>query len=254
MYLTDNWSIIDPLIRDNIAANLNTIGRMKNNKGIKIYVDNLESPRGFVLKDDYWVIPYSKDEDMVRSMLSSFPLTDEVGFCGIQNKTAEIVMKHLKEYELAWDEDCELFYLPEELYSKYENLEGLPYLQEQDIEIVDRYYTYRDETSREYLLECIKNRPSSKLTNQEGSPISWALVREDNSLGVMYTVSDYRNKGLAKIITADLIHKTIARGNIPYVHIRADNNASKNLAKEMGFVFWDKILWFGLRKKSRKEE
>ncbi|WP_192930225.1 GNAT family N-acetyltransferase [Alkaliphilus pronyensis] len=254
MYLVDEWSIIKPLISENIHANLNTIGRMKSSKEIQIYVDSLKTPKGFVLKDGYWVIPYSKDENLIKTMLDNIELPNEVGFCGIHRKTADFVIENLKNYELDWHEECDLFYLPQRLYLKYNSSTELSSLQESDVDIVNHYYTYKDEDSRNYLLDCIRNRPSSKLTDSNGNPISWALVREDYSLGVMYTISEHRKKGLAKIVTSDLVHKTIKNGTIPYLHIRSENTASKNLAKEMDFVFWDEILWFGLKKLQRKEE
>jgi len=223
---------------------------MKHNKDVEIFVDNIENPRGFVLKHVNWAIPYSKDEGILNKILKTFPFPDSVGFCGLPEELASKVRETLTDYQLEWDENCYLYYLPEENKGKLPLETPLPSLKPADVDLVNHYYTYKEEGSREYLLDCIVNRPSSVIHNEKGEPVSWALVREDNSMGVMFTVEEYRKKGLAKKITMDLIKKVVDQGSIPYVHIVDTNTTSQNLAKEMGFVHWGKIQWFGLTKKN----
>ncbi|WP_026477013.1 GNAT family N-acetyltransferase [Alkaliphilus transvaalensis] len=255
MHPIKDIKLIKDLLAEDPIAHLNTIGRIKNSENVEIYVDDHQKPRGFVLKDGYWAIPYSKDEEILSQILNNFAFPDYVGFCGLPMAWANKIKESLTEYELDWDEHCQLYYLPEENIEKISLVEVLPSLTIEDIDIVDYHYTYKEEGSREYLLECIQKRPSSVII-EEGKPVSWALVREDNSMGVMYTIEEYRKKGLAKKITGDLVRKVVERGNIPYVHIVVTNEASKNLARELGLVYWGDVLWFGLKKKGMitKEE
>lgn len=249
MFLINDEKQIRPLIEEDLIAHLNTLGRMKHNKDIEIYVDDVENPRGFVLKHAYWAIPYSRDREILNKILKTFPFGDHVGFCGLPMDLADTIRETLVDYELEWEEHCYLYYLPEENKDKIQVEESLGSLQPKDVDVINHYYTYQEEGSREYLLDCITNRPSSVIRDEKGNPVSWALVREDNSMGVMYTIEEYRKKGLAKKITMDLLKKVIDQGSIPYNHIVVTNTASQNLAKEMGFQRWGKILWFGLTKK-----
>ncbi|MBM7616384.1 GNAT family N-acetyltransferase [Alkaliphilus hydrothermalis] len=251
MYLVKDKKQVMPLIEEDLIVHLNTLGRMMNNKDIEIYVDNVENPRGFVLKHGYWAIPYSRDKEILDTVLKTYSFGERVGFCGLPTELANTIRGTLWDYELEWEEHCYLYYLPENNWKKIQAEETLGYLKPEDVDVVNHYYTYKEEGSREYLLECIINRPSSVIRDEKGNPISWALVREDNSMGVMYTIEEYRKKGFAKRITVDLLKKVIDKGNIPYNHIVVTNSASQNLAIEMGFQCWGNVLWFGLTKKNK---
>lgn len=48
----------------------------------------------------------------------------------------------------------------------------------------------------EQIKKDIQNRPSSAIYN-DNEIASWVLVHNDNSMGIMYTKDEYRNKGYA---------------------------------------------------------
>ncbi len=73
-------------------------------------------------------------------------------------------------------------------------------------------------------------------------------MREDGSLGVMYTREAYRKHGLAPQVSRHLIKKVIKKGYQPYVHIVVDNMASRNLAEELGMVNYGCVKWFGMER------
>ncbi|MCD5414763.1 MAG: hypothetical protein LR001_07170 [Clostridiales bacterium] len=41
MYKVNDFKLIEPLIKENTIANLNALGRIRNNKNVNIYVDSL---------------------------------------------------------------------------------------------------------------------------------------------------------------------------------------------------------------------
>ncbi|ABR47897.1 hypothetical protein Amet_1721 [Alkaliphilus metalliredigens QYMF] len=249
MFRIESLEKIKPLLGEDHIAHLNTVGRMNSNPEIEIYVDNLEDPKGFVLREGYWHIPYSRHMDILLHMINSFSWNKEIGFCGIPSHTAQLLREKLLGYELSWDEPCELFYYPNKTLPIESGLESLPSLKPEHVETVNHHYTYKDEDSYEYLMSCIQKNPSSVILDEQNNPISWALVREDHSMGVMYTVDAHRGKGIAEKVTLDLMKKVLNYGNTPYVHIVTDNEKSKNLAIKAGFIHWGPITWFGMERK-----
>ena len=247
MIKIQDYNIIKNLVEKNKIENLNVLGRIKNSKTYEIFVDNIDNPKGFIFKDDYWHVPFAEDKKSFEQILKNFNFQDEFGFCGIKKENFFLTTQTLKEYNLDWEEQCVLYYLPEDFDLKVDEI--LPSLNESHVDLVNTYYTYKEEGSEEYLKECILTRPSSMIADEKNNPISWALIREDNTMGVMYTLKEHRKKGLAKKITFDLIYKVKSRGDIPYVHIREDNEPSKGLARETGMIYWGDVTWFGMKKK-----
>lgn len=249
MELIKNVDFIDNLLKEDTIANLNVIGRIGNNRDIELYVDNIKNPQGFILKDGEFFAPYSKNPEVIKEMLGELEKTEMMDFCGIPAWIGRLTEDFFTDYKINWEEDCHLYYIPEDSQRTVKVKEPLGSLRADEVDIVNQYYTYKDENSREYLLECITNRPSSVIRNDAGQPVSWALTREDYSLGVMFTLQEYRKKGLAEKITEDLIYKVIEKGYTPYVHILFGNTASMALASKCGFENWGHVRWFGLKRK-----
>lgn len=244
---------IQGMLEAHKMENINVIGRIRNSEEAKLFLDQKEKPEGFILQDGEWHAIFSEKKEVLHKMLESFSFPEEADFCGIPLDIAKEVLNHLSGYEKNWEEPCYLYYLPKDKHAEYlkKHPHDLDRIEEKDLDIVDQYYTYRNEGSKEYLRACIKNRPSSMLRDENGNPISWALVREDHSMGVMYTLKEYRKKGLAREVSADLIKKVIETDKTPYVHIVESNTPSINLASDLGMIPWGRVLWFGMIKKGK---
>jgi len=223
-------------------------GRLKQEEA-QLYLDDLDQPRVGVLVHDGWMAPFSEDPDAMVDALTTLIDKDHVSFCGLPLNMANPIIEGLVDFRMKWVEECVLYYLPEAEYETYLEADtSLDDLQEKDIPIIDKYYTYRSDDSQDYLLACIRRGPSSVVRDDQGQPISWALLREDGSLGVMYTLEAYRKQGLALTVSRDLIKKVIKAGYQPYVHIVVDNYPSRNLAEHLNMVHYDEILWFGMER------
>lgn len=251
MILINNKDAIRDILRDNYFKTFHIRGRM-NNDTATIYVDQNENPKVIMLKDEDWYAPFSENiYDMIK-VLNDHDFHNTIDFCGLSLEIAQIIIKEMKTYELEWQEHCVLYYLPEEAYIDYKKPEEelLDSLEEEDLETVNDFYTYKSEDSYDYLKSCIKKYPSSKIKDPSGNLISWALMREDGSLGVMYTKKAYRNEGYALKISRDLISKSVKINHQPYVHIVVDNYPSRKLAEALGMVFYEDVMWFGMKKSS----
>lgn len=243
----DDFNKIISLLENNIMANLNILGRIKNSSTLQCFVDNLTSPKTSMFQDEYWFMPYAINDNLLSKMLKLYNFPNEFGFCGIPRNIFYIITDVLKDkYKLDWEEPCDLYYLPKNQQIKIEEI--LPSLKEEHAELVNNFYTYKHENTLDYIKKCILERPSSVIFDNKGNPISWALIREDNTMGVMYTLKEHRRKGYAKIVSKDLIHKVKNNGDIPYVHIVETNKPSIELAKQIGMISWGKVVWFGMKK------
>lgn len=251
MYLLKDLDKINPLLSKYYYENIEVVGRMRNTRDFEIIVDDLDNPKGFLFISEDWCAPFAEDTEVLVKLLHDYEFPNNVDFCGIPTVIAEKIIEALPDYQVAWREECYLYYLPEENYSLYksQSTKTLDVIREEDLIIVNENYTYKDEDSLIYLKECISNQPSTMIRDEKGIPISWALVREDNSMGVMFTVKAHRKKGLAMEVSKDLIKKVIESKFTPYVHIVVDNTPSISLAKELGMIQWGSVLWFGIEKK-----
>ena len=103
-----------------------------------------------------------------------------------------------------------------------------------DLDVINDFYTYKSENSRERLAKEIEERDSSALYDGENI-LAWNLLHRDYAMGVMFVPPAQRGKGYAQIVADDLMRKVIAKGKIPYVQIVDGNTPSINLAKKLGF-------------------
>ncbi len=83
--------------------------------------------------------------------------------------------------------------------------------------------------SVEGICEAIAKRPSSALF-VDGKPVCWCILHEDNSLGMLYTLPEYRKKGYALEVMTHLVHQVIDSGIMPFCYIVNGNTASESLA------------------------
>ncbi len=97
------------------------------------------------------------------------------------------------------------------------------------------------------LKKTIQERPTAVIRDDEGNPISWSVVRDDGSMGIAYTLEEYRRQGYAAAVNMELLKRTIDFGLIPYVHIATDNRASISLAERLGFKRNGKVVWFATK-------
>lgn len=217
---------------------------MKYEKNWEIIVDNIIDPKGFIFKCGYWNIPFSPYDEVVYKMLNELDYREDEGFSGVLHKYYAM-MKNIKEVH--WEEPCYLYYMKEEDMDKSNLKHEVKSLRLKDAETVNEFYTYKDENSLEYIKECITQRETSAVFDENNNPISWAVVREDGSMGIMYTRREHRGKGLAASVSIDLAKKVIKDKGTPFVHIVTDNEASIALAESIGFKKYGPIMWFGVK-------
>lgn len=244
MEKTRDISVVQNLIDQDKVATLNVVNMMKYEDDWEIIVDNITNPKGFIFNCGYWSIPYSPDDNVISSMLKGKNYKEEEGFAGALYKYYEMV-KDLKKID--WEEHCFLYYMEEKDLDESKIRHEVKELRLEDADVVNEFYTYKEDESLDYIKECISERPTSAIFDEAGNPISWAVVREDGTMGIMYTRKEHRGKGLAVSVSIDLAKKVIKNNGTPFVHIVTDNHASIALAESIGFKKYGNIVWFGVK-------
>ena len=230
-------------LNKNRLINLTLIGFMENTPDAEIYVDNEENPTGVVARKDYFTNLYTENDDFLNEVLDTMYKDGFYGFRAIYRPLAE---KIRKRFIVNWESLNALYYFPEKEVDLKRIKNPVKPIDIEDAETIDHFYTYRDETSLERIKDDIENRYSSAVY-VDGDIASWVIIHNDNSMGIMYTKEEYRDKGYAEDVSLDLTSKILKSGNTPFLTIVEGNNMSPGLAKKCGFVH-DGIFtdWFGI--------
>lgn len=238
--LTDN---IIKLLKEDIIANQNIFGILQNCNNYKIYVDDKILPTGVVVNNGYHNYIYTKNDSFVDEIIGYLgSRKGEYGFSGINSKVAK---KIKSKFEIEWENPCTLYYYPCKNIDTSKIKTKVSSVRLEDSEVVDSYYTYRDEESIYSIKEAIRNR-ASRCVYKDGDPVSWLLIHKDNSLGPMFTKEAYRKEGYAIDVTLSLVEELLKDDKIPYLHVVKGNFASNKLAEKCGFKEYGECEWFGI--------
>jgi len=67
-------------------------------------------------------------------------------------------------------------------------------------------------------------------------------------ISAVCTHPDHTGKGYARMLVYDQVHKIMAEGNIPFLHVRADNEHAIKLYKHLGFSVRNEMNIYVLQK------
>lgn len=241
----ENAEIIKDLIAKDQIAHSNTIGIIKLRDRFDLFVDDLENPQGYIIQKDDWNIIYYEGEKARESLLE-MAVEKPRKFSGVHKRFYDDIRKRR---DIDFYEICYLYYLEAADFNYQKPEYEIDSLTVEDARVVDEHYTYQsvDDTSYEYIKKTIQERPTAVIRDQEGNPISWSVVRDDGSMGIAYTLEEYRRQGYAAAVNMELLKRAIDFGLMPYLHIVTDNRASISLAEGLGFKRNGKVVWFSTK-------
>lgn len=99
----------------------------------------------------------------------------------------------------------------------------------------------------EEICKCLELHPSAAIF-VDGKPVCWCLCHLEKSLGMLYTLPEYRQQGLALEVITALCNDVISRGDIPYAYIVDTNVPSLSLAAKYNFVSVKRADYFLISK------
>jgi hypothetical protein len=230
-------------LNQNLIINLNIIGFLENEPDADIYVDNKESPTGVVARKEYFSYIFTENDRFLDEALNTLYKDGFYGFSGVYRPLAQ---KIRKRFVIEWESRCALYYYPKTKLDLSMIKNVVQPVEIKDAETIDYYYTFKDGTSLQRIKTDLEKRHSSAVY-VNGDIASWVLIHNDNSMGIMYTKEEYREKGYAVDVTIDLTNKILKSGRIPFLQIIEGNDMSPGLANKCGFIH-DGIFsdWFGI--------
>lgn len=238
-------------LNKNKVINLNLIGFLENVPDAEVYVDDEANPTGVVARKGYYSSLYTENDAFLNEVLDT--LYKEDGFYGFRAVYRPIAEKIRSRFLVNWESLNALYYHPEKEVDLSRIKNPVKSIDIKDAEIINHYYTYKDEVSLDKIKDDIENRPSSAIY-VDGDIASWVLIHNDNSMGIMYTKEDHRGKGYAEEVTLDLVNKILKSGHVPFLTIVDGNNMSPGLAKKCGFIHEGVYTdWFGIISGTPKE-
>jgi hypothetical protein len=235
-------------LEEDLIQNLNILGIIENEVNIEIYVDNIKYPRGVLVKNGYFNFIYTKEDSFINDFLFNYCKAEEYyGFPGIEEGIREKLRNH---FTTRWENPCDLYYLPKENLNLALKKNKTSSINIKDADIINQHYAHKNKDSFSRIENNILTRPSSAIY-LEDKIASWVLVHNDNSMGIMYTLEEYRGKGYAVDVTIDLCDKISKLGKIPFLQIIENNTMSPGLARKCGFIKYGRAIWFGGIKKAQ---
>lgn len=228
---------------------LNIKGRISNDPAtLNIY----EKHDFFVAEQDGFIIPSDENPETFLEEMETYLKErnhfKEINFAGIpKSQFNQLASK----FKVVWEEFCWLFLYDtigvDNLSNKLQ-VDGLEvrldHLREDDIQQVFEYYTYKDDGIG-YIEDVVKKQ-ITLCARVDDKLVSWVVQRGDGSMGIMYTLKEYRRKGIGEWLSKHLINRILEKGEIPYLHIVVENAPSIALAESLGFKRHSEIVWFGI--------
>ncbi len=147
----------------------------------------------------------------------------KVELCGIDPALTE----HFRSrYKLEWETNCLLFAWNGQPLPRQNVTKTYP-IPPQYAQMISDGTFYRADT--EEIKQCLALHPSEAIF-VDGKPVCWCLCHLEKSLGMLYTVPEYRHRGYTLEVMTALCNDVIRCGDVPYAYIVKDNVASINLA------------------------
>ncbi|MDR2183715.1 MAG: GNAT family N-acetyltransferase [Clostridiales bacterium] len=241
-----NDEIVRYLQKDR-RVNLNALSYLAYDGDADVYVYDGDVENGVIVgarrRNFFYLATHNKD--FLEDFWEFLPAGHKI-FSGVPKAIADIMTRNR---EPVWQSPCKVFMHDGAHVYKHFSDFGIEPLTTADAEEVNEYYTYKSNGSIRRIRESIENMDSACI-RIDGRPVAWCLIHaEDGSLGPLYTKSEFRGRGLAEAVLANLM-KRLAAKNLPiYVQIADDNAASLALIKKLGGMdFSHDCMWFGLDK------
>jgi len=78
----------------------------------------------------------------------------------------------------------------------------------------------------------------------EGTFCGFAGTHEEGAVGILKVLDEFRRRGFAEALEGHVINAVLANGEVPFVQVSPDNEASIGLQRKLGLeVSGDKLYW-----------
>ncbi|HDT12331.1 MAG TPA: GNAT family N-acetyltransferase, partial [Candidatus Marinimicrobia bacterium] len=109
-------------------------------------------------------------------------------------------------------------------------------------EYIHKYSVYKDLMTIPYIEDRL-SRGISAGYFKKGKLVAWALTHDDESLGSLMVLPDFRRQGLGEQIIRTLVNINRKLNKPSFLNIDHSNDVSRRLVKKCGFEFDRNISW-----------
>ena len=157
--------------------------------------------------------------------------------------------RYIKEkYRLVQSELFDAYYLRDSNIIVDESISRVKY---EDIPVICSHSIYVDDTIKERVEGNITKRFSAGIY-VENKLISWALIHANNTIGPVYTIQDYRNRGYGKKVVCAVSNRLLLQNYYPIVTISNDNIEAKHLFSSLNFTRYCSYYWLSIIKSDKE--
>ena len=231
---------IKEILKKDLQRNMSIIGFIENYPRSKVY-QNGNSWLVLGRSDHLWAYISSADRSELIDLLAQAKEQTKY-FASLEDWMKEIIVN---EYGLDWELTTDRFIFP--ATTKIEQ----PVRQVNPLKKSAAHYIYQNSdyqqfTSIAYINQRIATGLSAGII-EEDKLVAWGLTHDDNALGFLHVLPEYRGLGYAHDISRYLIQAKRKNNQPVFVNVEPTNLKSKSLSQKIGFVFDRKISWLKIR-------
>ncbi|KAN0047975.1 hypothetical protein ACTA71_002364 [Dictyostelium dimigraforme] len=181
-----------------------------------------------------------------------FRKSEKISIACISLEYEVLFIESLKGYFKNMKPDSEVFDAltlnVENIQEKIEELklnldENVGPLKYEDAETINNKWQYKSNESINFLRWSCKQTISAGY-RINGELVSWIILYTDGSIGSLYTLEEFRGKGLSKKVVSYILIKFFESGfDLPYCFVRDNNISSQKVMRSFGFKSNSLVKW-----------
>ncbi len=216
---------------------MGTIANSTDND-IDIWADHCGSLACIVAEGCYIV---TTSQQFVSEVLQVLP--SNTTFCAVSDFVVQYLTEH---FTLEWATPCHMYSYNGKPYdnSVLSGLDVRP-LETEHWQLVSDGTPYKPERDR--VVDDIANRISSAIYVDD-KPVSWCVLHRDNSLGMLYTLPEFRGRGFGVKMVISQCIKLLEMGQTPYSCVIKGNTIAEGITAKYNVDYVCDVTWCGIIK------
>ncbi|XP_056464880.1 glycine N-acyltransferase-like protein 3 isoform X2 [Gadus chalcogrammus] len=192
------------------------------------------------------VLFFSKDEQILSTILKEHDVVDwtaSLSFAGIDNSYSPLLKDISSQRGSSFRSLCHAHLLHltdlDSLLSTEHSEDHfrISSLNDSNVELVNKTWKFGgDEDGGRHIKKMIGNFPSCCIVDDHGQPVSWIILDDFCTMGMLHTLPAHRGKGYAKALVSCMARKLHAQGFPVYCFVEEENAVSYKLLTNLGFV------------------
>jgi len=168
--------------------------------------------------------------------------TQHLFFAGLFENQNELIKKYIS---IDW-----VFSSIQFVFSESEEIPSIKISCKQiDSEFADFIYKnsmYKEYSSLKYIREQIEKGFCAGIFENKNL-VAWGMIHDDDSIGFINVLPEFRRKGYARNITLSLMHYQRNNNRDIFLHVKSGNTKALNLFVSIGFTQTRPVYWMKLK-------